>query len=177
MHTSSNRASAGHYIVIISWLISVLVAAVFFMSERTVVYDPKGLLTGVANETLLNSILTVGNTGEINQRTLVHFSSDNCRCNEVSKKHINLVFDLAKENSFELVHVNVDKHMTSIIPSTPSVMLIDKSGDLIYLGPYGEGLTCSKTNGVVDTVLNNLKKGYKASTIYNDAKGCYCNLS
>ncbi|WP_413699741.1 DUF6436 domain-containing protein [Psychromonas sp. KJ10-10] len=64
----------------------------------------------------------------------------------------------------------------NIIPSTPSVAIISNMGEVIYYGPYGQGIACSQTAGYAQTMLKNYLKGYIGNVVIKDAKGCYCSL-
>jgi hypothetical protein len=104
--------------------------------------------------------------------TILHFSNESCRCNQFSEKHINDINTIAVVNHINVLSITINEDQ--LIPSIPSVAIIDQLGELIYFGPYGEGASCSKTSGFAKTILENYMKGYTANLVVNDAKGCYC---
>ena len=79
-------------------------------------------------------------------------------------------------DGFEVVNANITPDDFTLLPSTPSILIVNEVGKLIYLGPYSAGLACSESNGYVELVLKNNAKGYSSNMIVNDLEGCYCNL-
>ena len=58
----------------------------------------------------------------------------------------------------------------SWLPATPALLVLGQKGELLYLGPYGEGLGCSENTEIPITILNNYAKGYASKLIHNQAK-------
>lgn len=175
--TSNNGIRYYHYVVVGLWLILVVFAAKYFMQQRAIDFDPKGLLVDVENNVLLATILASNRIQKSPKNTLYHLYTEDCGCNKVTDSHMNSVFSLAKENSFTVEHILITPDIRAYVPSSPAVLATDEQGELLYFGPYGEGAACSKSNGIIDVVLNNFFQGFKFSAIHSQATGCYCNLS
>jgi len=82
---------------------------------------------------------------------------------------------MATNNDFNVINKTLTSD--SLIPSTPSIAIIDDNGNTLYFGPYGEGIGCSQTGGYAKTMLNNYILGYSDQLIVTSAKGCYCLVS
>ncbi|MDO6445428.1 DUF6436 domain-containing protein [Colwellia sp. 1_MG-2023] len=155
-----------------SWLAFTACAFIFLTIERIAEFDPNGVLENTSRAELVNRIFA-NNQPLNNASTIVNFYQADCACNSVSQNHITQLEQVAKKNGYEFVNVEAsDKYS---VPSTPSIAIIGESSELIYFGPYGEGLGCTQTNGFATTVLENHLKGFSANLIISSAKGCYCN--
>ena len=156
-----------------------LAAAIYFISGRLIDFDPKEKLTGKNSRLVIQQLKEMGEFEGVNlSDTIIHFTSSNCSCkySEDHKNDINKQAGLAGLDGFNVVNINLPAHLESIIPSTPSILIVNKNEELLYFGPYSIGLACSASNGYVETVMQNYAKGYSASLIMHDATGCYCNL-
>lgn len=162
-----------HLAIIIFWLL--LTATAFFVltQNRLVIFDEHDKMQNIGYKefsSVLSPFIKAGNKGS----TIVHFISPGCKCRQTSQKHRLELNKLAKINGFNVIEVVLQEH--DVIPSTPSVALTDKKGELVYFGPYGQGLGCSDTVGYAKTMLGNYLKGYSANIVVKDAKGCYCSV-
>lgn len=156
----------------IGWLTFTAIAFTLFTLKRIVPFDPNGALEKVSKTELINKIFE-SNKSIDKANTIVNFYQADCACNEVSKNHIKQLENLAVSNSYNFINVQLEKDQ--FIPSTPSIAIIDNQSNLVYFGPYGEGIGCSQTNGFAKTVFKNHLKGYSSNLIISSAQGCYCN--
>ncbi|WP_448213458.1 DUF6436 domain-containing protein [Colwellia sp. MEBiC06753] len=154
-----------------------MTAFAYLLNKQLVMFDPeyglaqhtpKSLLTALAQDNLLAEALNE------NGNMIVHFQSPNCQCDQVSSGHIMALNNQAAHH-FSIKQITVSANH-SAIPSTPAVAIVE-SGELLYFGPYGQGIGCNNSQGFAQTVLNNLNKGFRANIIVSDAKGCYCQPS
>jgi len=177
LHASNNKITRFHYIVFACWLGFTLAAAIYFISGRLIDFDPKEKLTGKNSRLVIQQLKEMGELEGVNlSDTIIHFTSNNCSCTQYSEDHKNDINKQAGLDGFNVVNINLPAHLESIIPSTPSILIVNKNEELLYFGPYSIGLACSASNGYVETVMQNYAKGYSASLIMHDATGCYCNL-
>jgi len=173
---ANNKVGRYHYIVFIIWLVFIVIAAKYFIYDSLISFDPKNRLSGdssvIVNE--IKSSLALEN--KLSKKTVIHFTNQNCSCSTYTEDHKKTTDKYSQENGFEIRSIELSEKQSNVIPSTPAVLILDELGELIYLGPYAEGLECSAGSSIVDIVLKNYVKGFNANLIMNDAKGCYCNL-
>ena len=174
---SNKKVKPYHYIILCVWLTSVVVAAVYFIRLRLVPFDPDKKLQAVESNLIIEQIQQFDSLANVElSNTIIHFTSNDCHCTQFSEAHKKAINKSAGADGFNIVNVHLDsKTANSIIPSTPSVLLVDKLGELLYFGPYSQGLACSKSNGFIEIVLSNYKKGFNSQLVMNDTEGCYCN--
>lgn len=172
----NNKVRRYQYIVFVVWLAFIILAAKYFVYDRLVDFDPHNKLSGSPNTIIsqINAELSLNNKPLKN--TIIHFTSDNCACSSYSTDHKNIINRQATDHNFSVMNVELTKQQNSIIPSTPAILILDDKGELVYLGPYAEGLDCSVSNSIVDVVLKNYSRGFNSNLVINNAKGCYCNI-
>lgn len=171
----NSKVKKRHISIVIIWLSFTILAFAYFAKARLVNFDVDKKLHGIDHLQLATYLQDFRATDSLGSGyRVIHFSQSNCDCQKVSQKHILELNKMAEDNQFSVVNVVVNKH--EVIPATPSVAILGASGDVIYFGPYGQGLGCSQTSGFAQTMLNNLLKGFTANIIVDQAKGCYCHL-
>ncbi|MBA6295037.1 DUF6436 domain-containing protein [Colwellia sp. MB02u-9] len=177
MKVLNKQANYFHYILFAVWIIGTIIAAIYFISARLVMFDPDGKLKGMDGNDIMTALV---NSAVLKDKTLsntiIHFSDSNCRCAANSEEHKLLISTQAEQDGFNVLNLSISNSISHIIPSTPSALIIDAKGKLIYFGPYSEGLDCSSSNSLIKIVLDNYKKGYNAKLILAQTKGCYCNV-
>jgi len=160
------------------WLAFTLAAAIYFISARLVKFDPDGKLSNKNSRVVIQQLKEMGELEGIDlSDTIIHFTSDSCSCTQYSEDHKRDINQQAGLDGFDVVNIHLPANLESIIPSTPSILIVNKDEDLLYFGPYSIGLACTASNGYVETVMQNYAKGYSAPFIMNEATGCYCNLN
>lgn len=177
MRASNNSQHYSRYVLFIVWIISTLVAATYFISARLVPFDPEKVLSSVTGNQLITELKSSGllkHKDFIN--TVIHITSEDCHCSKFSKDHKAALNLQAQNDGFNVINIIASKKVRNIIPSTPAALITDKQGQLIYFGPYSEGLACSSSNGLIELVMNNYRKGFNSKMIVEQATGCYCNI-
>jgi len=173
---SKSSAPLHLYIIVFVWLAFTLVAAAYFITDRLVPFDPNQKLNNMSQYALVNKIKSDFELPADLSNTLVNFVSENCRCNQTSSTHLSDVKMTAERENMSVINVVIPDNFSGIIPSTPAVLALDDNSELIYFGPYSEGLSCSSGEGIIDLVMSNYKKGFNAKLIMTATQGCYCNI-
>jgi hypothetical protein len=176
-NNTNTRSSHKHYIVVALWLLLTGLAAVYFINSRLAAFDPNMKLTGKNANEIVNQLKKIDELNyEHGNKKIIHITSDNCSCTQFSKTHKDAINKTAKEDGFSVNNVNLPANFSSIIPATPSILILNENNELLYFGPYSAGLACTESNGYIETVLNNYSMGYNSNLIVNDVEGCYCSL-
>jgi hypothetical protein len=156
--------------VLVIWLSLTIAAFAYFIDNKLVDFNADNKLSYLDHQQLSSSLSQYNEPSDNN--TILHFSQPNCQCQSFSEAHISDMNSLAKANNFKVKNITIKDQ--TLLPATPSVAIVNKHGEVVYFGPYGEGIACSQTSGFAQTMLNNFIKGYAANLIIKDAKGCYC---
>lgn len=61
------------------------------------------------------------------------------------------------------------------LPASPAVAIWDQQGQLAYVGPYSEGLTCDASNSFIEPIINALQDGRPVTNTQTLAVGCFCD--
>jgi hypothetical protein len=177
LNDQSNTSVPLHlYVIVAVWLIFTVCAAIYFISNRLSEFDPEQKLVDISQETLVHRIMAELELPEHMPNTLINFISKSCSCNQTSKAHRIDVNKKASQEKMSVINVTLPENFSGIIPSTPAVLALNNKSELIYFGPYSEGLSCGSGEGIIDLVMSNYKKGYNAQLIIEKSTGCYCNV-
>lgn len=138
--------------------------------------------------------------------SVVHFWNPACPCNRFNEVHVkkiiseyagkNVKFTIVVSGSNEqernqrqilaqqvfthkaVKEIRSDWPMDKGPPSSPAVGVINRSGELVYFGPYSLGARCAPDKGkFVETVLDGLyenKKRAGKKQLNTLAVGCFC---
>lgn len=159
------------------WLGLTLIAAIYFISSRLTFFDPSLKLKGKDSSFIIEQVREIERLKNENlSNTIVHFTSNDCKCEKYSEDHKESINKIAKLDGFNVININIPSDSKTIIPSTPSILIVSEAGGLLYFGPYSIGLACSESNGYVEMVFQNYAQGYNSGLVISDAKGCYCNV-
>ncbi len=169
------NVSKTHYGIVVLWLGFTVLAAIYFITDRLVSFDPQQKLANVNHQSLVEQIIAEFELPNHLPNTLINFVGPNCKCNQTSFEHLSDVKNTAKQSKMSVINITIPKEFNGLVPSTPAVMALDNNNELIYFGPYSEGLSCGKGEGIIDLVLSNYKKGFNAQLIMANSEGCYCN--
>ncbi len=63
----------------------------------------------------------------------------------------------------------------SLIPATPSVVLFNPTGEVIYFGPYHQEGICNAENSYLEPVLAALQQGRDLAVLNTLVFGCFCS--
>lgn len=162
-----------HYLVLFCWLLSVLVSAQYFIAQQSVAFDPADRLMDLNSESLLQQIIAEHNVS-IQSFQIVEFVSADCHCNRVTELHKRKLENFANQNGVGFSSIEIDS--SNSVTSTPSVLVTNNQGELVYFGPVGEGIGCNENTDVVQTAITNYQLGFNPSLVNAQAEGCYCNL-
>lgn len=161
--------------VLVLWLSFTILAFNYFIQNSLVHFDSENKLVNIEHQDFIPHLISLSEQIDNDtSNTIVHFSKANCNCQKKSEAHIVDINKTAIANGFNIIDIVLDKH--DIIPSAPSIAIIGNAGELLFFGPYGQGIACSQTFGYAQTILNNYLKGYSSNTLIKDAKGCYCTV-
>jgi len=174
---SNKKTTRYHYIVFFLWLGLTLLAAIYFITVRLTSFDPNMNLVGRDSSSVIRQIRKIEELESVNlSNTIIHFTSNNCSCTQYSREHKTSINKKAKLDGFSVININLPSGLLTIIPSTPSILILSEAESLLYFGPYSVGLACSQSNGYVESVLQNYAQGFNSDLIISDVKGCYCNI-
>lgn len=138
-------------------------------------FDPENKLAELQYQDVATQLQPyINNSSAQFQGSVLHFSTSGCGCQIYSEAHIKEINQLASDHNFNITNIVISEH--DIIPATPAIAIMGNSGELIYFGPYGQGIACSQTSGYAQTILKNYLKGYISNTVVKEAKGCYCPI-
>ncbi|NVK25147.1 MAG: hypothetical protein HWE10_09485 [Gammaproteobacteria bacterium] len=175
---SEESPTFGQWLITGTWFVFTLICFVYLTFDRLIAFDPQDKLTNISPDVFQQKLVDINKDLlgiEPKKGIILHFQQNDCACNVSSEAHVNALKELAQMHTVEFR--NIDPTLIpDIVPSTPSVAILDDNGQLVYFGPYGEGLDCSQTDGFALTVFNNYLKGFSASLLISDAEGCYCNI-
>lgn len=161
-----------HVSIVAIWLIYTMLSFVIVSKERLVEFDKQGVIANY-NPQQIGALLTeeFANSFAL-KSTVLHLGRENCPCSQFTEAHVSSLAKMAEDH--QLTNVYKTPSRGSLVYSTPAVAIFDSEQQLIYFGPYGQGIGCSETTGFAQTVLNNHVKGYDDAVIISSAKGCYC---
>jgi len=83
-----------------------------------------------------------------------------------------VALDLATE-SFSTMEKQLLKRL---VPATPSVVLFDPQGSVIYFGPYHQEGICNAENSYLEPVLQSLQNGQTLAILNTLVFGCFCSV-
>ncbi|MEH6597233.1 MAG: DUF6436 domain-containing protein [Colwellia polaris] len=158
--------------VFVIWIVLTLAAFAYFIDSKLVNFNDGTKITYLDPQKLSASLTQYIEPSS--RSSILHFNQANCQCQQYSEAHIKDINDIATANNFNVKHISLEDH--TILPATPSVAILNSLGEVVYYGPYGEGLACSQTSGFAQTMLSNFIKGYSADLIIKEAQGCYCKV-
>lgn len=162
------------------WFVCCLAGLSIVSVKQLVDYDPDLKLSAAISDIGFELAFTdqlSQNHSEIG-RSVVHFSDSNCFCTTLADAHITQLSNTMQKQGFANIHVNINEapEFAKFIPSIPSVAIIGKEQELIYLGPYSVGYGCLTGTGLVDAILPKaISPNVENTLLITDAKGCYCS--
>lgn len=158
--------------VIVIWIGVTIAAFAYFIDSKLIDFNDNNKSNYLDRHKLADSLKKY--IEPTKRSTVLHFKQPDCQCQQFSEAHIKNINDIASENNFNVKTITIEGD--ALLPATPSVAILNNLGEIVYFGPYGEGLACSQTNGFAQAMLTNFIKGYSADLIIEEAKGCYCKV-
>jgi hypothetical protein len=134
------------------------------------------------------------------QIVIFHFWNPNCRCDIYNMQHVKALRreygdklhllvvsaasnhieyqqqwqDLQTDYQVEFIQYNA-LNLPVVLPATPSVAVVQASGELSYFGPYAVGGLCLPgENSIVEGVLDSILAGNPLRYPFSTGFGCYC---
>lgn len=159
------------------WLFTIIAIFSYFVSARLVEFDPNGTLSKLRVDEVKDAVFQSSHSSKLTENTLYHISQSHCPCNEKTAAHIVKINQQAKLQGISIHYMALTQAQLSSIPeitATPAVLFVGKKTELVYLGPYAQGLACSETAGMIDITLRNYQKGFNNQIVFSNAQGCYC---
>ncbi|CCQ11297.1 Secreted protein, containing thioredoxin-like domain [Pseudoalteromonas luteoviolacea B = ATCC 29581] len=158
------------------WLTLASCLVYYVSAESVSKFDPNYTLVESSlspdfDEEFINWLVT---QTRIDGRSVVHITSQECRCNLVSQRHRESVAKLAEDHLFNNLYITTDN--PHFVPSTPAIAIIDEQNQLVYFGPYSTGYFCSAGDGIAEPFINGSYQANNRATVIADATGCYCHL-
>jgi hypothetical protein len=97
----------------------------------------------------------------------------NCLCNWVSMRHETQIESFAAEKGVPFQRLDASNIN---IPSTPALLILDGTGNILYFGAYGFGAFCSQNlTPYAQKQLTLMLRGDQTEPFYNLlGNGCYC---
>jgi hypothetical protein len=162
------------------WFIATSAAIILFGNKGLQEFDPKlrlaSSLMDLAFETKLVNSLPLSSGAQI-----FHIIDPKCPCSFINNIHRSSLNQWATQQKLKQTQINLDDFpkLSSFVPSTPAVAVIDHAKRLVYFGPYSEGAGCLQSEGLVDRVIKPVFEGGIVSNaqIRSEAYGCYCENS
>jgi len=142
---SNSLITKNQLTIVFIWLSVTIAAFGYFICGRLVNFnfnfDDK--LNGVEHQQLAMALKPyTAALANNSTNTVLQFSQPGFQCQQYSKDQIQDINKIATEHQFNILNIALTEHL--IVPATPSIAILNNIGDVIYYGPYGEGLACSK---------------------------------
>ncbi len=133
------------------------------------------------------------------QITLIHYWDDSCRCSRFNTPHLARLIERFRGQAITFILQPVGTTPSNLTtaaelqqlaptqvrsvsesfggwrpPAIPSVVVLDRDGQLAYLGPYSPDALCSENQSLLETLLPLLLSGQKLRQRLTNAFGCFC---
>ena len=111
--------------------------------------------------------------------TLVHVRSGRCFCETLAARHSSKISQDFGRRGYRNIELQLteDDQLLAFFPSSPALVVFNQAQQLIYLGPYAEGLGCiSNDNSLIEQIVRLSSAQYGGPMINAEPEGCYCAL-
>lgn len=169
-----NNAQLRVYLLVLIWLVAVVSGLVYFQLSMIKVFDPNNEL---AHPNWSEQFKKQIKWSPSESPKLIIVTNDTCGCSKRAFSHVKQLQALAAVNTYDVRIINQSSAATQLLPNVPGAVLLDKSGELVYVGPLSQGIACSASNGFVELAIDNLVAGFNSKLIVSDSQGCYCKGS
>ena len=133
----------------------------------------------IQNAVIKSGVMQSSSNTDVSNGKILHITQGDCFCETLSESHQITLNQWATSQKIAYQSVNIANvpGLSRFVPSTPAVIVLNKSNELVYLGPYSSGMGCFQDSGIVDARIKpyfqNASTAFNA-TIQSEAKGCYC---
>lgn len=172
----SQRATT---IAVIIWALGIMSVLAIASVNQIKPFDPQSILAQAASQPDFDKVFTqVLAKAGVAPGTLVHIQSNkSCFCNQLTEPHRNELSQALVSQGFQLAQLSLAEHpaITRYVDHFPALAVVDKAGQLRYLGPYAIGYGCFTGRNLVEQIsqLATTTQYYGAS-INSEVKGCFC---
>lgn len=120
-----------------------------------------------------------------NQSWFVRFMQSDCGCERFVELYHQSFAAQADSSKMQVVSVDLAADLFTpserallqqIIPATPSVVLYDPQGQVVYFGPYHQEGICNADNSYLEPVLQALQQGQELTVLNTLVFGCFCSV-
>lgn len=115
----------------------------------------------------------------------VRMKQSDCGCERFVELYHQSFAQQADPEGMQVVTLQLDRNELSdsertliraLVPATPSVVLFDPQGSVIYFGPYHQEGICNAENSYLEPVLQSLRQGTPLSVLNTLVFGCFCSV-
>ena len=114
----------------------------------------------------------------------VRFVQPDCPCEKLVNDYHQLLVPVLQKQGMQVISLPPAKmkalnrhladHWQEWVPSTPAILLLDDSQQLIYFGPYHQEGVCNSENSYLEPILDTLQRGRSPRIINTLVEGCFC---
>lgn len=162
------------------WATAILVALLMANTSQMQDFDPDAVLAQAASQQHFDETFTgMLQEAGVENGSIVHFTANTrCFCNELSESHQREITDSLADEGYGFNTLSLDDYpaVSKVINHFPALAVIDKSGQLRYLGPYATGFGCFTGNNLVEDIARiATNETFFGATVNTEARGCFCN--
>lgn len=119
------------------------------------------------------------------QSWFVRFMQSDCGCERFVELYHQSFAAQADPSTMQVVSVDLTAGLFTpteqtllqqVIPATPSVVLFDPQGQVVYFGPYHQEGICNAENSYLEPVLQALRQGQELTVLNTLVFGCFCSV-
>jgi hypothetical protein len=170
----------GSWTLLLVWAISLLSAVLFYSQRQISEFDPKGILLHQSTSVTFDaSLISLLKDYDVPAGSIVHVGTqEKCYCDTLTDSHQTQLINKLSQLGYSGLRLDIEDvpELASILPSVPTLIVVDTQYNLRYLGPYATGYGCFTGKNLVDEI-----SGYASSSSYinavvkTEADGCFCS--
>lgn len=190
MQTVSNPARAWRWAlaIFVFWIILLAIAYWYFLVKPKQWFDAEmrqpPLLSEPVQQQAIRDILQQRFPLLTSGRSwFVRVKQSDCGCERFVELYHKSFAARADKDRIQVVTLDLSESGLSVdqqtlvhrlIPATPSVVLLNPQGQIVYFGPYHQEGICSPDNSYLEPVLAALQQGQSLSVLNTLVYGCFC---
>ncbi|EAR11081.1 DUF6436 domain-containing protein [Reinekea blandensis] len=175
--SSETKPGRRLWFFVLLWVATVFAALVALFYDQTVVFDDAGRVSGAYPNVAgyLAALQSQVSTGLPNDKAvIIRITEAGCPCNIGSSGHWQEMQQKYDDTLFiEQPLKSAPSSLQALIPATPMALYLDSQGQLLYAGPFSQGVLCNSNNSLVEAYVTGEIRQHYAPL---DAAGCYCSL-